>query len=91
MLGAAAGLAAHELDTLMLGAQLHDIGKLGVGADVLGNADALTATELDWIRMHGSLGHAVLAGVGGLGGARELVLCHHEYWDGTGYPEGRRG
>jgi response regulator RpfG family c-di-GMP phosphodiesterase len=49
------------------------------------------ATELDWIRMHSSLGHAVLAGVAGLEAARELVLCHHEYWDGSGYPEGRRG
>lgn len=90
MLGAAAGLAPRELDTLELGARVHDIGKLGVAADVLGDDDALTATELDWIRMHSSLGHAILAGVTGLEAARELVLCHHEYWNGTGYPEARR-
>lgn len=89
LLGAAAGLGARDLEILVLGAQVHDIGKLGVAADVLGDDDALTATELDWIRMHSSLGHAILAGVGGLAGARELVLCHHEYWDGSGYPEGR--
>lgn len=91
MLGAAAGLTARELEALVLGAQVHDVGKLAVAAEVLGAADALTATELDWIRMHSSLGHALLAGVAGLDAARELVLCHHEYWDGSGYPEGRRG
>jgi len=89
-LGEAAGLAGRELHALVLGAQVHDVGKLGVAKDVLGADDALTATELDWIRMHSSLGHAVLAGVAGLEPARELVLCHHEYWDGSGYPEGRR-
>ncbi len=91
ILGDAAGLSANELDGLVLGAQVHDIGKLGVAADVLGNDDALTATELDWIRMHSSLGHALLAGVAGLDAARDLVLHHHEYWNGTGYPEARRG
>ena len=91
LLGEAAGLPSRELDGLVLGAQVHDIGKLSVAAEVLGADDALTATELDWIRMHSSLGHALLAGVAGLDAARELVLCHHEYWDGSGYPEGRRG
>ena len=91
MLGSAAGLDDRELAGLVLGAQVHDIGKLGVAAAVLGDDNALTATELDWIRMHSSLGHALLAGVDGLEAARELVLCHHEYWDGSGYPEGRRG
>jgi response regulator RpfG family c-di-GMP phosphodiesterase len=91
MLGAAVGLDAREQDGLELGTLVHDVGKLGVAADVLGADDALTATELDWIRMHSSLGHALLAGASGLAAARELVLCHHEYWDGSGYPEGRRG
>ncbi len=90
LLGEAAGVDTRELATLVYGAQVHDIGKLGVTADVLGADDALTATELDWIRMHSSLGHAILAGVTGLDGARDLVLSHHEYWDGSGYPEGRR-
>lgn len=90
LLGDAAGADARELETLLYGAQVHDIGKLGVTADVLGADDALTATQLDWIRMHSSLGHAILGGVAGLCGARDLVLCHHEYWDGSGYPERRR-
>lgn len=91
LLGDAVALDTRELDALVLGAQVHDIGKLGVSADVLGADDALTATQLDWIRMHSSLGHALLAGVQGLAAARDLVLSHHEYWDGSGYPEGRRG
>lgn len=90
-LGAAIGLDARALDDLALGALVHDIGKLGITAEVLGSADALTSTELDWIRMHSSLGHALLAGVPGLGAARTLVLSHHEYWNGSGYPEGRSG
>jgi response regulator RpfG family c-di-GMP phosphodiesterase len=89
MLGAAAGFAPREIDGLVLGAQVHDIGKLGISAEVLGDDDALTATDLDWIRMHSSLGHALLAGVPGMAAARELVLSHHEYWDGSGYPESR--
>jgi HD-GYP domain-containing protein (c-di-GMP phosphodiesterase class II) len=91
LLGDAAGLDARHLDALILGAQVHDVGKLSVAAEVLGADDALTATQLDWIRMHSSLGHALLAGVDGLAAGRDLVLCHHEYWDGTGYPEGHRG
>ena len=91
LLADAIGLPPRDRDALVLGAMVHDVGKLGIAAEVLGAADALTATELDWIRMHSSLGHALLAGVAGLAGARELVLLHHEYWDGSGYPEGRRG
>jgi putative two-component system response regulator len=91
VLGEAAGLGAHDRHVLGLGAWVHDIGKLGVAGDVLADDDALTATELDWIRMHSSLGHAILAGITGLEGARDLVLNHHEYWDGSGYPEGRTG
>jgi HD-GYP domain-containing protein (c-di-GMP phosphodiesterase class II) len=90
MLGGVAGIGEAEMAHLELGAWVHDIGKLGVAADVLADDDALTATELDWIRMHSSLGHAILAGMPGLEIARDLVLNHHEYWDGSGYPEGRR-
>ena len=90
MLGEAAGLTGRELDELALGARVHDLGKLGVAAEVLGNDEALTATELDWIRMHSSLGHTLLAGIPGLDDARTLVLSHHEYWNGSGYPEARR-
>lgn len=91
MLGRAAGCTSGELEALELGCMVHDLGKLGVSAEVLGDDDALTATELDWIRMHSSLGHAILANVPGMDHARTLVLSHHEYWNGTGYPEARRG
>ncbi len=91
LLGRAAGLPSDELAALELGTRVHDLGKLAIAAEVLGSGEALSATELDWIRMHSSLGHAALFGVPGLEAARELVLCHHEYWDGSGYPEGRRG
>lgn len=71
---------------LVLGALFHDVGKLSVPDSVLQSPDALDPRALDLIMMHPSLGHACLFGLAGLEPAAELVLAHHEYWDGTGYP-----
>jgi HD-GYP domain-containing protein (c-di-GMP phosphodiesterase class II) len=57
---------------------------------VLLTARTLTATELDRIHMHSSLGHAVLFGIDGMQRVAEAVLHHHEYKDGSGY-HGKRG
>jgi HD-GYP domain-containing protein (c-di-GMP phosphodiesterase class II) len=91
MLGARLGLSDERLDHLELGALVHDVGKLSTSDDVLKSGEVLGPGELDGIRMHCSLGHAIIAGVSGLERAATLVLHHHEYWDGTGYSEGRKG
>jgi response regulator RpfG family c-di-GMP phosphodiesterase len=91
LLAAHAGVSRHEEEQWVFGAMLHDVGKLAVPAAILDSAVALDPLGLDRVRMHASLGHAAVFGIEGLGGAAELVLAHHEYWDGSGYPQGLAG
>jgi HD-GYP domain-containing protein (c-di-GMP phosphodiesterase class II) len=85
MLGEALGL---ETRSLACGALLHDVGKIAVPRHILDSADTLAPTDLDLIRMHSDLGHAILFGIESLREAALLVRHHHEYWDGSGYPDG---
>lgn len=90
LLGAVAGLDDQALLDLHLASLAHDVGKVAVPDAILKSADALGPTELDRVKMHSSLGHALLFGCEGFFGASEIVLRHHEYWDGSGY-HGLRG
>lgn len=83
-------------------APLHDIGKVGVPDRLLNKAGALTPEELAEMRKHPAHGRDVIlkaereAGAAArddvtLGMAKDIVYTHHEWWDGTGYPEGLRG
>jgi HD-GYP domain-containing protein (c-di-GMP phosphodiesterase class II) len=73
------------------GYRLHDIGMIGIPAHVLSKAGPLTADELSEIREHPWLGERIVAPVDFLNGlARHVIGCHHERWDGTGYPRGLR-
>lgn len=90
-LGERLGLDDDRLAHLELGALVHDVGKLSTGDEILRSSATLGPGELDGIRMHCSLGHSIVAGVDGLERAATLVLHHHEYWNGTGYSEGRAG
>jgi ribonuclease P protein subunit RPR2 len=76
---------------LTYGFLLHDIGKLAVPDAVLTKPGRLTAGE--WALMHGhpEAGHRMLAGIPFLGNALDVVLHHHERWDGRGYPHGLSG
>jgi putative two-component system response regulator len=89
ILGEKAGLGADALEQIELGSLLHDIGKLSVDDATLHDPTPLDPTSFDRVQMHPCLAHAILFGMPGLSGAIELVLSHHEYWDGTGYPDGR--
>jgi HD-GYP domain-containing protein (c-di-GMP phosphodiesterase class II) len=74
------------------GYRLHDIGMIGVSNATLLKPGALTAAELDEVREHPWLGERIVAPVPALGGlARQVIACHHERWDGSGYPRGLRG
>jgi HD-GYP domain-containing protein (c-di-GMP phosphodiesterase class II) len=74
------------------GFRLHDIGMIGVPSSTLTKPGPLTAAELDEIREHPWLGERIVAPVPALGGtARQVIACHHERWDGLGYPRGLRG
>jgi HD-GYP domain-containing protein (c-di-GMP phosphodiesterase class II) len=81
------------LDTqLAHGFRLHDIGMIGVSNATLLKPGALTPAEVDEIREHPWLGERIVAPVPALGGlTRQVIACHHERWDGSGYPRGLRG
>ncbi len=79
-------------------APLHDIGKVGIPDAILLKPDRLTDDEYEIMKEHTKLGAEILAvdgqgsNVGGfLKIAEEIALCHHEKWDGTGYPRGLKG
>jgi HD-GYP domain-containing protein (c-di-GMP phosphodiesterase class II) len=77
---------------LAYGFRLHDIGMIGVSNATLLKPAALTPAELDEIREHPWLGERIVAPIPELGGlTRQVIACHHERWDGSGYPRGLRG
>jgi putative two-component system response regulator len=90
-LGQAIGLDPQELETVRLGASLHDIGKIGIPDRVLLKPGPLDVEEKTLMRSHTVIGDRLLASVDELAAAREIVRHHHERWDGAGYPDGLVG
>ena len=91
ILGGELGLSARELIPLEQAALLHDIGKIGVPDAVLLKQGALEEWEWKQVRRHPEIGHRMLARIPFLQMASQIVLQHHERWDGTGYPAGLKG
>ena len=87
----ALGVTEPELTDIRRGALLHDIGKIGIPDAILRKPGRLDKAEWEIMRLHPQLGHDMLAGIGFLDAAREIVLSHQEKWDGTGYPRGLAG
>lgn len=77
--------------TLMLGAFLHDVGKIGISDGILLKPDHLTVEELALMRTHIQRGLDIISPSTWLQEAREVIECHHEKYDGSGYPNGLRG
>ena len=90
-LGEQAGLDADELRNLKFGALLHDIGKIGIPDSILLKPGKLTEGEFEVMRSHTTLGYAMLKDIPFLEDAVDVVLYHHERWDGGGYPYGLKG
>jgi putative nucleotidyltransferase with HDIG domain len=84
-------LAEADLETLRVGALLHDIGKIGVSDAVLRKASRLTAEEYEQIKLHASLGARILKPLRFFEAQLAIVELHHERPDGRGYPYGLRG
>ncbi|WP_097004473.1 HD domain-containing phosphohydrolase [Lacrimispora amygdalina] len=68
---------------------LHDIGKIGIKEELLNKPGALTEDEFQEIRRHSEIGYRILNTAPNMSEIAEIVLCHHERWDGKGYPKGR--
>jgi putative nucleotidyltransferase with HDIG domain len=81
------GCGKEELYSIALGALLHDIGKIAIPDAILMKRRALTDEEREVMRTHVIVGYNLLNGIGFLAGAAEIVLTHHERFDGTGYPQ----
>lgn len=81
-----------EMHLLQLAALLHDIGKIGIPDAILHKPGPLTDEEWTVMRRHPEIGHQILAQVGGVfQHLAEIVVAHHERWDGKGYPRGLAG
>ncbi len=85
------GIDGTALKDIGRGALLHDIGKIGIPDAVLLKPGAFTPDEFEVMKQHPSIGFAFLKGSSFLKPAAEIVLAHHEKFDGTGYPRGLRG
>jgi putative nucleotidyltransferase with HDIG domain len=73
------------------GGLLHDIGKMGIPDNILLKPDKLTAQEWEIMRQHPVYSYNLLEPIGFLKPALDIPYCHHERWDGTGYPRGLKG
>jgi HD-GYP domain-containing protein (c-di-GMP phosphodiesterase class II) len=73
------------------GALLHDMGKLGVPDSILFKPDKLSDDEWVLMRKHPQYAYDMLVSIEYLRPALDIPYCHHEKWDGTGYPRGLKG
>ena len=81
----------NQLKNIAIGAWLHDIGKLAIPDGILLKPGALTDEERTVMQRHVLIGYDLIKGIPFLAEASELILAHHERWDGSGYPRGLRG
>ncbi len=87
------GWDAAECESLRIAASMHDIGKIGIPDQILRKAGRLSRQEYEIIKEHTVIGGKLLEGseVKVLNTARQIAMCHHERWDGAGYPDGMSG
>lgn len=85
------GIGEKELEHVRWGALLHDIGKMGVPDTIIQKPGPLTEEEWDLIRQHPGFAKKWLSPILYLKDALDIPYCHHEKWDGTGYPRGLKG
>jgi HD-GYP domain-containing protein (c-di-GMP phosphodiesterase class II) len=91
--GQALGWHAERIADIRVAAPMHDIGKIGIPDAILLKPGKLTADEYRIMQQHTVIGAKMLGGsdIPLLVMSSEIALCHHEKWDGSGYPDGKRG
>jgi putative nucleotidyltransferase with HDIG domain len=90
-LAAQAGFAGEELRHIRRGALLHDIGKMAIPDSILQKPGPLSDAEWEIMRSHPEKALKILSQINYLAPAMVIPYCHHEKWDGTGYPRGLKG
>ena len=78
-------------DEMSYGFLLHDVGKVGIPESILCKPGPLTDEEYEVMKTHPLIGVQIVAPMGFLGNAVDVIRCHHERWDGRGYPDGLAG
>lgn len=87
MLAKALGLSGDEVEEIRLAAMLHDIGKVGIPEAILNKAGSLDAREWETMKTHTDLGARILEPLHGVSRMQKMIRHHHEFFDGTGYPD----
>lgn len=91
LIGVHIGLTQDELDALELLGLIHDIGKIGIPDQILNKPGKLTKAEWEVMKTHTEIGYRIASSIPELSHIAYSVLCHHERYDGTGYPHGIKG
>ena len=87
----ALGFSDEDLVHIRRGALLHDMGKMAIPDDILQKPGPLSEKEWEEMRRHPSYAYEMLSRISYLRRALEIPYCHHERWDGSGYPQGLKG
>ena len=87
-LARAIGIPDEDIIHIYRGTLLHDIGKMGIPDHILNKADQLTKEEWEFMHQHPLFAYDLLSPIKFLRPAVDIPYCHHERWDGNGYPRG---
>jgi diguanylate cyclase (GGDEF)-like protein len=85
------GLPETTIRAMGIAGLIHDVGNIGIPSDLLNRGGPLTADELETVRQHVVLSEMLIEQAPYLDEVLQAVRCHHEHWDGTGYPRGLSG
>jgi HD-GYP domain-containing protein (c-di-GMP phosphodiesterase class II) len=85
------GIEGEELEHIERGALLHDIGKMAIPDHILLKKGSFTLSERKYMELHPDFARDMLQEIEFLHPAMDIPYCHHEKWDGTGYPRGLKG
>lgn len=84
-------LSSDQVDIITRAARIHDLGKLGIYQDMLNKPSGLSKEEMEEVRTHPARGAELVSRFADYRNGRDLILHHHEQYDGTGYPYGLKG
>lgn len=90
-IGKTFNLSTDEMEQLFVASMLHDVGKVLVDDKILNKPNKLTEVEYEVIKKHSKMGFHILNKIKGFENVSEIVLHHHERYDGEGYPNGLKG